>query len=69
MQELNISHNNVGVKGIKLLCKTLSEEDSRVRILDVTNCGISEGGASAIGEMLEYCTALRVSSEHFVRSA
>ena len=58
---LNISQNNIGVKGIKLLCRTLGEEKCLLHTLDVTNCGITESGAAAIGEMLEYNMDLRVS--------
>lgn len=53
-QELNLSHNKIGVRGIKLICKTMAETQCPLKILDVTNCDITESGAAAIGEMLEY---------------
>jgi Ran GTPase-activating protein (RanGAP) involved in mRNA processing and transport len=49
---LDVSFTNIGPSGASMLFEALRDENSAIRYLDVSHCGIQDDGAADLGRML-----------------
>ena len=52
LHELILSGNGIGDRGTASLCQTLLSNSARLVSLELSNCGLGEAAALALGELL-----------------
>ena len=65
VQELFLSHNDIGGEGAAALCASLAPTNagfSAISVLDLRHCGIDDAGAERLGKSLVGNTALKTVS-------